>query len=305
MSVVSCSPVSQGRTGSLDFSQGRTYVRRFRVITDSDLDGPLTVTLHAGIPTIGTPYVTDTESDSVAFLRSVEPQQSPDDPRVWYVDCRYSSRADGGGPSSVPGSDQGGGGGGEPGKGGASPEGRPENPLNRPVVWSFTFVEMKKAVEEDLDGLKITNSTGRFFEPPYEIDTQLGQITAVKNYAEFTYDEASGYLNAINADAWHGLPAKTVKIKGLDIKSNYENGVSFVTATWTFLHNPDEWNPTRILDKGPYYLVANKEVSFTDKHGRILPEGYLDGAGGKLTPPLVHVWNLFRFHEEISFADIP
>ena len=37
----------------------------------------------------------------------------------------------------------------------------------------------------------------------------------------------------------------------------------------------------------------------------VVPEVLLDGSGGKLVPPAVAVYNLFRFYDEISFAGLP
>lgn len=304
MAVTSVVEISTNRAGGVDFAQGRNYTRRFRVETDDDRDGPLTVVLSPDLPAIGSPYVTEVESDSLAFLRKLDPVQSPDDPRVWHVDAHYTSYGtDWSGTAG--GGDMAGGGGGLPGQGAASPENRPTNPLNRPVVWSFDFVDEPVAKTTDKNGEEVVNSAGRYYSPPIMIDRQLGQIVAVKNYAEFTYDTAAGYLNKVNSDVWHGLDAQTVRIKGVRVQSMYENGVSFVQVTFTFLHDPEGWNPTRVLDYGPYYLAGGKPVRFVDKAGQPLEFGNLDGAGGKLVPPAVAVYNLFDFYDEISFANIP
>lgn len=304
MSVTSCVEIAPNRSGSLDFSQGRNYTRRFRLTTDADTDGPLTVLLHHELPALGSYYSTGYESDSLAFLRKLDPQQSTDDPRVWHVDAHYSSSTDW--LQSQPGSlDMAGGGSGTPGQGAASPQSRPANPLNRPVVWSFDFVDDPVAKTTDKDGDEVVNSAGRYYSPPVMIDRQLGQIVAVKNYASFSYDTAAGLLNKINSDVWHGLAIKTVRIKGVSVRSMFENDQSFVQVTFTFLHDPDGWNPTRLLDYGPYYLAGGKVQRFVDKAGQPLEFGNLDGAGGKLVPPAVAVYNLFNFYTETSFANIP
>jgi hypothetical protein len=76
-------------------------------------------------------------------------------------------------------------------------------------------------------------------------------------------------------------------------------------VTWTFLYDPDGWNPTRILDRGPYYLFGGKPFFFLDPTtGQPLPEGLLNGSGSAAAPG-VATYLLFRFHDEISFAGIP
>ena len=75
------------------------------------------------------------------------------------------------------------------------------------------------------------------------------------------------------------LAAKTVKIDGIDMSSAYENGVSYVRVTWTFLYEPDGWNPTRILDQGTYYLNgAGAKIPFMDDHAASVT--HKDGGGG-------------------------
>jgi hypothetical protein len=294
MAVVSVSAIKDGRGGSIGFGQDRTYTRRFRVVTDSDTDGPLTVMLAVGV-SVGEVYSTGAESDPLAYCKEISPEQSADDARVWTVTVSYSTRFAGAGSGS-----------GSPGSGGASPAGRPTNPLDHPTEWKLTFVKAKKAVTTDKDGKDVKNSAGLFFNPPYERTIPMAQFTASKNYASVTFSDVLGYYDKINSGVWNGLAAKTVKVDGIDMQSAFENGVSYVKLTWVFLYDPDGWNPTRILDRGPFYLDAGGKPQYkTDGMGGLLPEVLLDGAGGLLVAPLAAVYNLFRFHDEISFASIP
>lgn len=300
MSVISCNEIGTGRGGELDYAQGRRWTRRFQVITDSDLDGPATVVLCPFLPQVGSIYLTDGESDSFAFLRSLTPEQDPNDARVWTVTATYQTEDAGKG-----------GGSGSPGQGGASPQNRPENPLDRPVEWRASYAKARKTVLTDKDGKDVKNSAGQYFSPGYERDIIMAMFSATKNYASVTFADTLNYYGKINSDTWHGLDAKTVKIDNIEMQSMYENGTSYVRLTWSFLYDPDKWNPTKILDRGAYYLDATSgkpAYGVDPRINAILPEVLLDGSGGWLnngaSGPAVAVYNLFRFHDEIAFSTI-
>lgn len=293
MPVVSCKEIDEGRSGQWNYDQSRQYVRSFRVTTDDDATEAAEVMLSAGLPAPGDPY----PDDPLAVCRSLSPSQDPRDARLWIVAASYDSK--------IEATAQSGGGSGSPGQGGAGPAGRAENPLDRPVEWRATTVKAKKAVTTDKDGEDVKNSAGEFYSPGYERDIALGQIVATKNYEEYPFLDLLDLVEKVNDGEWYGFAEKTVKIDQVDAQSMYENGVSFVRVTWTFLYNPDGWNPTRILDRGTFYLDGANKRKFVDADGNPLAEGLLNGAGGQLVPPAVAVYNLFRFHDETSFTDIP
>jgi hypothetical protein len=295
MSVVSCDPIKDGRGGEWSYDQSRKWTRKFRIVTDDDRDGPATVVLCPSLPQPGDLYSTGTESDSLAFLKSLVPEQDDKDARLWTVTATYETlaQASGGGSNT-------------PGNGGASPTARPENPLDRPTEWRASSVKVKKAVTTDKDGKDVKNSAGLFYNPGYERDVAIAQITATKNYASLPFKTALDYVEKCNSDVWHGFPAKTVKVDGVDEQSMFENNYPYVRVTWTFLYDPDGWNPTRILDRGPYYLNAGAIKFDVDAAtGAVVPDVLLDGTGAKLVAPAVAVYNLFRFHDETSFASLP
>lgn len=302
MAVVSCKEIV-GDGCTLEFSQARSYNRRFRIKTDNDLDGPLTVSMHHELPAGGSVYVEASGAvDPNAFLRSIRPNRSADDPRVWIVDCAYTNTdARTGAPGSL---DQGGAGSGEPGQGASPPTERPENPLDRPTVWAMDFVKEMESVEVDLDAKPVANSLGVLYSPAHQIPKPFCQITATKNYASFTYDQALAYFGKISSDVWHGIGAKKPRIDGVSLRGLYENGVSFVQATWTFLVNPDGWNPTKLLDQGAFYkTVLGIQLPFNlDGRGLGGGLGMLDGDGHLSEVP---VFNDFRFHNQIPFSTDP
>jgi hypothetical protein len=299
VAVIECKEIPDGRGGGINLDRSRQWTRVFRVVTDDPRDGAPTVVQASGLPPVGTFYLTATgEVDTDAVCQSLSPAQDPTDDTVWTVTASYDTRVDTGA--------QAGGGSGSPGQGGAHPATRPENPLDRPVKWSAGTVKVKKSATTDKDGLDVINSAGQLYSPGYERDAVLGKITAVKNYAEYVYLDALDWVDWVNDDEWYGFPAQTVKVDDVSIAENYENGVRFVTVTWTFLYNPDGWNPTRILDRGTYYLLAGVKKTDTvlDASGNVTVVGeyLLDGSGGKVTPPTAAVYNLFRFYDEATFT---
>lgn len=300
MAVVACDEIRDGRGGEVSFDRSRRWTRVFRVVTDNDLDGGPTVVQAAGLPGIGAFYLTpsgEVDTDAVCQSLSPAPDPSANDPRVWIVTATYDTKVDTG--------HQSGGGSGEPGQGGASPTTRTLLPLDRPVKWAAGTVKAKKAVLTDKDAVDVKNSAGQLYSPGYERDIVLGRITAIKNYASFAYKDKLDLIEKINSAAWKGFPAKTVKIDDIGITEEFEHNIPYLAVTWSFLYNPDGWNPTRILDRGTYYKVGGVITTDIDANGAVVGEYLLDGSGGKLTGAAVAVYNLFRFHDETSFASIP
>src|SRR5262245_39965763 len=81
-----------GRGGSLVADRReREYTRQFTVYTNSRLDGPKVVGSAAGIPRLWTPYASGNDLDLGSWCRAVEPQKT-DNPLIWKVVCKYSSR---------------------------------------------------------------------------------------------------------------------------------------------------------------------------------------------------------------------
>jgi hypothetical protein len=299
MAVVSCNEIHRGREAEAEYGQGRRFVRYWRVRTNDDTDGPYIVGSHPAIPLLGMPYyVKPGEADARAFVTSIRPQQDDADPRLWVVTVSYDSVATAAG-----------GGSGEPGGGGASPQNRPENPLDRPVEWQMSWVEEQRAFTKDLDGRPYRNAAKHYFEPPRTRPHTLARITATKNYASFGYTQAKSYFNKVNSAAWKGFAKHEVKVEHVSLRSAFENGMGYVQATWSFLIDPDLWIPTRILNRGPFYLSAGgllpagTPIPFMDSMGNPTL-GLLDEAGGKLAENVDPNYLQFRDYNEINLAGI-
>jgi hypothetical protein len=295
MSLISCDEIKEGRSGQLNYDWGRQYVRQFRCVTGDDRDGVLVATSTNAIPTIGVPYVTETESDPWALVRTVTGRQDEQDARLWIITVTYDTKFDSG---------RFGGSGGEPGAGGASgPQNRPPNPLNAPVRWRSSTVRASKFALADKDGKAFINSAGAPFSPPPELYKPLLQITATKNYASFPVGLQTAYFDKVNQTTWMGFPSDSVKVDGIEINEEFFNNTGYLSVNWTFLYDPEKWIPYKVLDKGWYYIDANgKKQPFKDDLGNQY-EGLLDaigGNGGALARFLQ-----FRNHDRISFASIP
>jgi len=163
-----------GAIGAENEKGDRTYTRVFHVVTNSSLDGGLTVRLALGIPRRGDFYATQTDLDEGAFCKTITAQQDSENPRVWEVRVEY-------GPSEDAQQD--------------------ENPLNRAADVSCTFAKFQRVVWQDNDGKGIFNSTGMYFDPPVEIDDSRPVITIERNEAAFDLSLASDFQDAVNGDS--------------------------------------------------------------------------------------------------------
>jgi hypothetical protein len=231
MGIVSINEIHDSRRGERELEKAkRAYVRSFRVVTDSHLDGPAAVVNAPGIPTVGTQYITASESDLGAILKNKESNQSSEDPLVWTVSCNYDSET-------------------------PDPADAEENPLARPIKWKFSFQKESQAVHQDLDGRGVVNSAGQPFLPPTEISVTRPLITAEKNQSSFSFSFVSGVVDCVNSVAWNGFPIGTVKIDSVEASSEFENNVGFWKLNWTFSVNWEGWIPTKILDAGFYEVI--------------------------------------------------
>jgi hypothetical protein len=295
MALVSCDEIPEGRSGQLNYDWGRQWVRQWRSVTDSDLDGPAVATSSNALPTIGFPYVTETERDPWALVKSIVARQDTQNPRVWIVTVTYDSKVEAG---------RTGGSGGELGAGGAQgPSGRQPNPLNAPVKWRTSTVRSTKMALEDKDSKPYVNSAGAPFSPPPELYKPLVQISAVKNYASFPVSSQVTYFDKVNQSAWMGFPSDSVKIDGIELSEEFFNNQPYLAVSWTFLYDPEKWIPYRVLDKGWYYLDAfGKKQPFLDELKNHY-EGLLDTAGGN--SGALARFLTFRNHDRVSFNGIP
>jgi hypothetical protein len=277
MAVVEVNELWDGRGASGTFKRQRQYTRTFEVVTDDARDGPIVVSEASGLPKFGFPYITPNESDLGALVVSIDPQQDVETPHLWKVTVKYDSKLD------FPEGQQ------PPGKDKKDPKNRSESPLDRPPKYQVGFVKTMRPWIVDGNGKAIVNSAGRPFDPPLEEDIAYLSLRVTVNKAAFWADQAAALIYSVNKKAWFGLPARMVKIDGIEADSQYENNVGFWQVIWTLLINREVWQAQgdapylggqgwdrRVLDCGYEELAdtpgggppAKFHKKITDKYGK-------------------------------------
>lgn len=289
MAVVSAEETWEGRDGteSLD-GRGvlvRTYKRVWRVLTDDALTGQLEVINAVGVPAMWAIYATDEETDLGARVVERMPKQDTDDPWLWLVEVKYSSKWQ-------------------------DEAAAVANPLERPSKISWQSVDFQEAVEVDEEGTSIINSAYEPYDPPVLRDAGRLTCAITKNLSEFDPVFYAGYLKpakASNDGTFLGFEAGQVKILKVSCgEQQYENEVSYYPVRIEFDVLTGYWDEEEeelltwdryLLDQG--YSTINLD---TLKQQPILEAGQpvakprlLDGEGQLLDASADPAWFLGPF----------
>jgi hypothetical protein len=323
MSVVAVNELWDGRSGQDTFTKRRTFSRVYEVLCDSPLDNAAVAGGTAFLPRLGYPY----PNDPAAIVVAVKPQQDGDNPLRWLVTIDYDTQPDI--PSSQQASQQPNGGQEQ------QPQQVPENPLNRPPVWKYSYQQTTEVVASanrevskrtfntvngrvDFDhpidtvvtvGGPVVNSAGLPFDPPATIEVSRPIVTVTHNLAAFDHSAFDDLQDAVNSVGWWGLNPRCARCIGLEATSAYENGVSFWQVTYTFAVKRDTWD-VRILDCGYSEKYDSgggvfKQRKIKDAWGREATEPVpLDGNGAKLAVGQPPVYMVFRVYRERDFNEL-
>lgn len=229
MAIQSIDEIFDGRGGASDVSGGRSYVRRFRVLSNTALDGPNTIKGALGVR-YGDRYlsVNALESDKYSYVNSIDAQQEDGDALGWIVTVSYGpfdAITAGGGPDN--------------------------NPLLQPIDVDWDYRSQEIVAEYDDDGKPITNTAGDPFDPPIVIDDPRPLLRVVRNEATYNTSLVYQYRNAVNSDPFAGWPpqmARVIKIAG---KSTFHYQVGWYwIVTYEFEFNPPTGYRPLILNMG-------------------------------------------------------
>lgn len=214
------------------------------------------------------PFVTTWPDDPTARCKSVSPRHI--EGRVWEVDVECDTSVD---------------------------ENDDENPLNEPMVRTWSSVEYDTYPYRDADGVVIANSAGQLFRDSVSVPVAYGVLSIQRNEAEFDYRTAIGYSNKLNQAGFYGAAAKKVLCKPISASEQHKNGISYASVTYTFYFADDDHDwAVDVLDHGSYYLNAAGERTLPEDSGGVSFSDtvMLDGIGGQLTQAEINAGN-FRF----------
>lgn len=253
-----------------------TVTRVFAVLTNDDDDGPLTVLGNCGV-VYGQSYLTDGESDSGLKARNftVTNELQDDGQREWTVTIVYSS------PDS---------------------EDDEPNPLNQPIQVSLGFANFSEPMEQTPEGEAVVNSAGMPFNEAVERDDPRPILTIKRNEATYNEQLAYAYRRAVNADAWRGYPAGTVKVASIQAERVYnEQYGAYYEVTYSFELNPTGFDAV-VLDQGKYEKQGAELVPIKVKGKQVDEPVLLDGQGQKNAANAPPYFLRFQRYELLPFS---
>jgi hypothetical protein len=311
-----------GRDGSKD--EGRREFVRVFIVQQTDAGNvvnPDHVMENApNLPRQGDPYTgySAEDADNGVTVRRVRVTTRA--PKIWQVECSYSSKQGYGGnlPSESRSSQSGGqqaGGENGPGYppgfgGGPTGEGTPssspvkiDNPLLRPATVRFSSVKRMIVVKRDNNLDLVQNSAGIPFDPPVQMEQARLGMHVQQNVAKFDPTIISTYGYAINSTKWAGGDPKTWRCEDISAERKFEEGIFYWQRSFFFVYKEDGWDPYEVLDQGAGYRATFVDTHLTKfyANGSPLPKGLLNGAGGKLPVGDAAVYKKFNIHDELDF----
>lgn len=192
-----------------------TVTRTWQVTVDSLSDGGNVVELATGIPSFGAEHPTQ----SGLFVNSITSERAQENGLVWTVTANYQGYRTGGiwgDEEKVP-------------------------PLDaRPLVVRMTQ-KSQEAIDTDVNGSVITNSSGEDYDPPLTADRSklVYQITRyVYDPRDDIYD---AYMDSVNSDWWRPYtsnvtyPPWTAKIDDINCELVHIQQYSVFRETWTIV----------------------------------------------------------------------
>lgn len=179
---------------SRDEKGHREYKIKFLVIGDAT-DGPNTALNTPGLPTIGSPWAFDDDSDPWAFCRpeiQITPLVTNEPNRHFEIEFTYSTK-----PIDFCQDDF------------------IDNPLLRPYKLSGSFNKYTEEIAYDRNNNKIQSSGFELIRgPQVEFDKNRPSVKIEQNLADVQLALITSMMDTLNDRPLWGLPARTIKLSG-------------------------------------------------------------------------------------------
>lgn len=284
------------RSASVDEVQ---YRRVYLVQSDSDSVGPLQIAFCPGVPLLGFPYATSTETDATCLVVDRKVQQVTGSRRLWAVELTYSNKHE------------------DPEENQNEQE---QLELEPPEV-EFSFETYRVPLEGKVklinsSGIEevnkfggATTSAGEPFDPPPEIDASRPVLTVSRNELVFNSVLAITYENAVNSDAFLGANPGQVRVQGISARRQYKKGLRYWRVQYQFVYRKETWD-LELLDIGTWYLEANAQGTIEKK--RFVTDddppqprlGLLNGFGVANDAEAPPVFRRFEVYPRLPFANL-
>lgn len=229
------------RDAERDIRDQARAIKKFRVVGDSAADDELDVFEQPAIPNIGAPY--DLPLSTRGALVCVRQRIERLAPLLWEVVCQYDTQL----PSEF--------------------LGETTRPLLQPprISWSGShYLEYKR---EDVNGKEFVDAAGTPMEnlPPQEQPLLICHYE--RNELFFNAYLFLDYVKTVNAGVFGAFSAGFCKLENITGTPEYWQGQSFCKVVYEIHIRRDPWNPTRILNQGPFALenIYTAGTTFTTK----------------------------------------
>jgi hypothetical protein len=286
MAVLQVDLLGASRAGNQSLEK-TTYTQVWQVLTDSEDDGPKTVSDAVTID-LGEAYESGNDADAAAFCTSKRARQinaqADGSTAKWEVELEYSTDA---GDAKDP-------------------------PLQRPTEISVASLKTIEAADKTVDGQKICNSAGERFARQPEQRRVLIKIVMKRYEATYDFNTIRGFVDHVNSDTWLNLfQPGTALCEDITAHRELEQGQFLWPHEYTFIVDDDDWE-AKLLDAG-YHVRGEGTDSDMDgnvedlerivdlKGHPLTVESLLDGDGQKLEENGEPVFLNFKIKRTASF----
>ena len=237
-------------SGSIEHQPGtlkstRSHVVQYMAITNDPTDREDEVLSSGLVPKLYSAYLYNPQARASA----VSATRRTDNPKVWDVNVTYSTDAP------------------------KEEETSQGNPLGAAVKRSLGSYSLQVPMREDRDGVPVKNAAGIPFDPPPMVELNPWSLTCVRSEPVFNMTLWHSYHDHTNSTTFNGAAEGEVKCK-VTVEENYDNGFSYYTVNYTFMHNPLGWNIS-LVNQGFLELVPGPRIRrITDTNGQEVTQPY-------------------------------
>lgn len=210
------------RSGSEDDQGIGSITVTYIVQTDSATDDMFSIAAAGVLPERFQAH----DTDATFTVRKRSFQQSSEKATVWMVTLEYSNQ---------------------------TREETDDNPLQKPVVRSFSTAKVTKPVYRDTSGDAILNTATMPYNPPLERQASHGIYKFSRNEASFDDEAAFGYIDHVNSEAFLGKEPGYIRCNDISASNDFYQGAEYWKVDYEFEYNPDGWQPT-VLSNGYLHL---------------------------------------------------
>lgn len=256
----------------------RTYVRKFKLRTTSQTDGPFAVGSNASLPIIGNAHPEDANAFCIGLqVENTNPWAG------WTVTANYSDERT-----------------------------IDDTPTDDAASISWGSEQFQKPAVFDLSGKLIVNSAGDPFDPPAMMDDSRRVVTVEKNLTVVP-SWILDYQDAVNSDVFSvdgiSIGVGRAKMQNVTVSPRQRrNGTTFRTVTFTIHLQRDGWL-LDILDAGFREKVSGGRRNIKNNGDGESPTAPvpLDGNGQPIDDPTPTncVFLQFAVYKTRAFSSLP